>query len=222
MNKNRHTNQTLLQFILRAQQLAQHDARSDRGYAMLMTSMISIAMLSMLAAYMTMTNLSKSSTSAYVDGTNTFYAAESGLNKRAQEFRERFANYSTPSGTVPTATGTTAVNSANIANCFSVSVSATVSATNDFECRNYAFKYNNNIAIVKNANSEIVLSEGDSNSNTSNYVAHTFVAPRQNYAAQPPSVMIIPAGETYAGLQALEYHYTVYATSKTSIVQPSI
>ena len=110
MNKNRHTNQTLLQFILRAQQLARHDARSDRGYAMLMTSMISLAMLSMLAAYITMTNLSKSSTNAYVDGTNTFYAAESGLNKRTQEFREKFANYSTPSGTVPASVGSTVDN----------------------------------------------------------------------------------------------------------------
>jgi Tfp pilus assembly protein PilX len=213
MNKNHHNNQTLIQFILRAQQLARHDARSDRGYAMLITSIISVVLLSLLAAYMTMTNLSKSSTNAYVDGTNSFYAAESGLNKRAQQFREKFANYVNPSGTVPTATGSTAVTAANISNCFSISVNATVSATNDFECRNYPFRYNNNIASVNGAGGGTVLSEGDNNRNTSNYVAHTFVAPKQNYAITPPSVMTIPSGEPYTGLKALEYQYTVYATA---------
>jgi Tfp pilus assembly protein PilX len=212
MNKNHNTNQTLIQFILRAQQLARRDAKSERGYAMLMTSMISIAMLSMLAAYMTMTNLSKSSTNAYVDGTNTFYAAESGLNKRAQEFRQKFANYSTPSGTVPNS-GSTAVTAANIVNCFSISVNATTSATDDFECRNYPFKYNNNIAAVNSANGDTVVSEGDNNSSTSKYVAHTFVAPAQNYARTVPSVITIPSGEPYTGLKAIEYKYTVYATA---------
>jgi hypothetical protein len=167
----------------------------------------------MLAAYMTMTNLSKSSTNAYVDGTNTFYAAESGLNKRAQEFRQKFTNYSTPSGTVPTSAGSTAVTAANISNCFSISVNATVNATNDFECRNYGFKYNNNIATVNGAGGGAVLSEQDNNRNTSNYVAHTFVAPKQNYATTPPSVIVIPSGETYSGLNALEYRYSVYATA---------
>jgi Tfp pilus assembly protein PilX len=213
MNKNHNTNQTLIQFILRAQQLARHDAKSERGYAMLMTSMISIAMLSMLAAYMTMTNLSKSSTNAYVDGTNTFYAAESGLNKRAQEFRQRFANYTTPSGTVPNSVGSTAVTAANIVNCFKVSVSATTSATDDFECRNYPFKYNNNIAATNGANGDVVLSEGDGNSSRSDYIAHTFVAPKQNYATTSPGVTIIPSGETYTGLRSQEYQYTVYATA---------
>jgi Tfp pilus assembly protein PilX len=225
MNKNHHNNQTLIQFILRAQQLARHDARSDRGYAMLITSIISVVLLSMLAAYMTMTNLSKSSTNAYVDGTNTFYAAESGLNKRAQQFRERFTDYINPSGTVPTSVGATAVTAANISNCFSISVNAAISATNDFECRNYPFKYNNNIATVNGSGGGAVLSEQDNNRNTSNYIAHTFVAPKQNYATTPPSVMTIPAGEVYAGLKALEYQYTVYATAtkrnETGAIAPS-
>jgi hypothetical protein len=213
MNKPQNPHQTFLQFMLRAQGLARQDARSDKGYAMLMTSVISIAMLSMLAAYTTMTNLSKSSTNAYVDGTNSFYAAESGLNKRAQEFREKFANYINPSGTVPGSGGSTAVSAANIVNCFSISVNAPIQATQDFECRNYPFKYNNNIASVNAAGGGTVLGEQDNNSNTSNYVAHTFVAPKQNYATTPPSVMTVPSGETYAGLKALEYQYTVYATA---------
>jgi hypothetical protein len=213
MNKPQNPNQTLIQLILRAQLLAQQDVRAERGYAMMMTSIISIVMLSMLAAYTTMTNLSKSSTNAYVDGTNSFYAAESGLNKRAQQFREKFDSYSNPSGTVPTSLGSTAVTAANVANCFSISVGATINALNDFECRNYPFKYNNNIAAARTTSDEIVLSEGDDNNNTSNYVAHTFVAPKQDYATRPPNVTIIPPGEPYTGLRALEYQYTVYATA---------
>jgi Tfp pilus assembly protein PilX len=90
MNKQPNPDRALFHFILRAQQIAQQDGRSEKGYAMLMVSMISIALFSMLAAYMTMTNLNKSSTSAYVDGTNTFYVAESGLNRRAQQLRDKF------------------------------------------------------------------------------------------------------------------------------------
>ncbi len=212
MNKQKNSNLTFVQFLLKAQYLAQEEARSDKGYAMMLTSIISIVMLSTLAAYMTMTNLSKSSTNAYVDSTNTFYAAESGMNKRANELRERFIDYATPSGTVPgSATG--AVSAANISNCFSISVNAAVSATNDFECRNYPFKYNNNIASARSRNGEIVLSDKDSNENTVEYISHTFVSPKQNYTNTPPALTPIPSGETYAGLNAQEYKYTVYATA---------
>jgi hypothetical protein len=213
MNKQKNSNLTFVQFLLKAQYLAQEETRSDKGYAMMMTSIISIAMLSMLAAYMTMTNLSKSSTNAYVDGTNTFYAAESGLNKRAQELREKFTEYATPAGTVPGSVTSGAITAANISNCFAISVNAPVAATNDFECRNYPFKYNNNIAAVKGESADIVLKEQDNNKNSVEYIAHTFVAPQQNYALNPPAPSTIPAGETYAGLRALEYRYTVYATA---------
>ena len=114
---------------------------------------------------------------------------------------------------MPTSIGSTAVTAANIINCFSISVSATISATDDFECRNYGFKYNNNIAAVKSANGDIVLSEGDNNSSTSKYVAHTFVAPKQDYGRIPPGVTVIPSGEIYTGLRSQEYKYTVYATA---------
>ncbi len=224
MNKKPNFDRSFLQFLLRAQQVAQQDSRSDRGYAMLMTSMISIAMLSLLAAYVTMSNMSKSSTDAYVDGTNTFYAAESGLNRRAQQFRERFENYTTPSGTVPAAIGSTNVSAANIKNCFKISVSAGNSATNDFECRNYPFKYNNNVSAAGSGGT-VVLSEQDGNTSMSNYVAHTFVAPKQDYTTTPPSETVIPSGETYTGLRSQEYQYTVYANAtkqdRTGFVAPT-
>jgi hypothetical protein len=218
MSKQPKPDRALLHFILRAQQIAQQDGRSDKGYAMLMVSMISIAMLSMLAAYMTMTNLNKSSTSAYVDGTNTFYVAESGLNQRAQQLRDRFINYSLPTGLSPEQTNRTDyVPPTRISNCFLLGTNLTASATNDFECRNFAYQHNDaSTATVQRTN------DGSSQSITSAdrqiaYNAYTFVADKTNYipGSNPlaPRPITIPAAQAYAGLNALEYWYTVYSTA---------
>jgi hypothetical protein len=177
---------------------------------MVIVSVISIFMFSLLAAYMTMTNLTKSSTNAYIDGTNTFYAAESGLNKRAQQLREKFIGYELPSSngsTVAVATPATF-----ISNCFPVETTA-VPTNNDFECRNYSFRYNNNAATSKSSDGSIVLNDVNNNSNSVNYTAYTFVSANQNYAIAPPTPRPIPAGQTYAGLNALEYIYTVFSTA---------
>ncbi len=230
MNKKINSNLTLLKFILRAQEVAKQDAgivpaansRSDKGYGMIMTSIISIMMFSLLGAYLTMSNLDKASTNAYIDGSNTFYAAESGLNKRAQELREKFEGYSTPSGLSPgQATTSSVVTPANIANCFSLGVT-TNNTSNDFECRNYPFRYSNSTATVKSANSNKDggwgggTEVGEKNSNT-DYNAYTFVADRTTYSTtSTPAAPIpqrIPAGQTYAGLNAQEYKYTVYSTA---------
>jgi Tfp pilus assembly protein PilX len=217
MNKQPNPDRSLIHFMLRAQQIAQQDGRSDRGYAMLIVSLVSIAMFSMLAAYMTMTNLSKSSTNAYVDGTNTFYAAESGLNKRAQQVREQFVDYSTPTGNAVGGT-TSVISAATISNCFGIAPGL-AATSDDFECRNYSFRYNNNIAASKTGSGDTVLSEQNDNNNSVNYVAYTFVADTTKYtdtAKKIPPTVTIDAGQTYAGLRAQEYQYTVYATANAN------
>jgi hypothetical protein len=220
MSKQQHPNQQLIQFILRAQQIALKDARADRGYAMMIVSIVSILMLSMLVACLTVSNLSTSSTNAAIDGNNSFYVAESGLNKRASVLREIFDNYATPTGLSPgQATTTSPVTLANIANCFSLPVTTADSvAGTDFECRNYAFRYNNNIASVRDSNGNIVLGEQDNNRNSVKYIAHTFVADRTKYKDGNPLLGPEPAkissGQAYAGLNAQEHIYTVYSTAK--------
>ena len=177
MNKNHHPNQTLIQFILRAQHLARQDARfshgeaapTDRGYAMMMTAVISIAMLSLLAAYMTIANLTKSSTNAYVDGNNTFYVAESGLNKRADEIRRKFDVSTLPTGTDP----------ATMSECFPLVIasgknSSTYNPNNDFECRNYLFLHAGTSATLKSRSSQNDFGGSTEVTNTTdnvNYVA---------------------------------------------------
>jgi Tfp pilus assembly protein PilX len=221
MKNKPNPERSFVYFILRAQQLAKQDARSDKGYAMMIVSIITIAMFSLLAVYMTISNLTKSSTNAYIDGTNTFYAAESGLNKRADRLRQKFVGYATPTGTV---TNTAA---SLLSTCTSVAVGAAINPADDFECRNYSFTYNNNIAQVTSGGNT-VLSEQDGGRNRINYTAYTFVRPARNYATTPPSLSLIPTGQTYAGLNALEYRYTIYATaakpdpnSPTSAIQPT-
>ncbi len=188
----------------------------------MIVSIITIAMFSLLAVYMTMTNLTKSSTNAYIDGTNTFYAAESGLNRRADQLRQKFVGYTLPDNKTATP------NPANISNCFSLPLTTTPTANNDFECRNYPFQYNNNIAQTTSTDGSgaIVLSEQDGGRNSIQYTAFTFVQDKTDYVAgsspPAPDPKLIPAGQTYAGLNALEYRYTVYATAaKPNLTNPS-
>ncbi len=196
-------NQRLIQLILRAQQIAKQDPQQERGYAMVMVSILTVILFSLMSTYLTMANLTKSSTNAYVDGSNTFYAAESGLNKRADELRQRFIGYAVPTGLSP----------GNIANCFSLPLSTSSSNTaNDLECRNYPFKYNNNSAIVTG-------NDGTTQSQNINkqidYTAFTFVADSTVYApgGLAPLPVVIPPGQIYAGLNVQQYRYTVYATA---------
>jgi hypothetical protein len=205
---------TLFQFMLRAQQIAQQEQGTEKGYAMMITSLLSIVLFSLLAAYMTMTNLSKASTNAYVDGTNTFYAAESGLNKRAQELRERFSLSILPSSV--------AAPPADVSACFAITMAdyrnaSASNSNNDFECRNYRFQHTNNSAIVKSLGNEKAMGgsvEVTNQNDLVNYIVYTFVKPKQDYAVTPPTPQRIVSGEPFAGLNALDYTYTVSATAK--------
>ncbi len=222
--KNQHTppaNTKLLHFMLRAQQIAirtdrcQADKmRSDAGYAMVIVSILSIFMFSLLAAYLTMTNLSKSATNAFVDGNNAFYVAESGLNRRADKLRQKFNDTITPtagSGSTPS----------NISSCFSVATTVT-ETDNDFECRSYGFQSNSSAATVQNTGSTQAwggATQVTNNNQATNYVAYTYVKPTRDYAVTPPTLARIGSGEPYAGLNALEYQYNIYSTAR---INPSV
>ncbi len=208
----------LIHLIIRAQQIAQQNPQQEQGYAMMIVSILSVLMFSMMGAYLTITNLSKSSTNAYIDGTNTFYAAESGLNKRADRLRQRFIGYAVPTGLSPgQTTADESVTPANIANCFPIPISTGSSDTdNDFECRNYAFKYNNNSAKVSSSSSGTVQSANVSKK--IDYTAFTFVADKTIYdptvlPLKAPVPSVIPSGQLYAGLNSQQYRYTVYSTA---------
>ncbi len=220
-NHNHHRRQQLehkklIHFVLRAQQVAKQDLRQEGGYAMMMVSIISVILFSLMGAYLMVTNLTKSSTNAYIDGNNTFYAAESGLNRRADQLRQRFVGYAVPTGLSPgQVTAASVVTPANISNCFSVATSTSTSSTsNDFECRNYAFKYNNISSALSSGNG---LTEVKDVSRTIDYTAFTFVADKTVYdltsGVAAPVRSVIPPGQPYAGLNAQQYKYTIYSVA---------
>ncbi len=235
MNKQMKPDRNLLQFMLRAQQqLARQNAQSsDRGYVMMLTSIITILLFSMLGAYLTMTNLNKSAVAAYADSNNTFYAAESALNKRAALVAAKFDNYGTPSGNGLNRTA------ANIVTCFNPTIGSTPTAAtaanpaDDFECLNFpsTSSSNSNVSYesLTNGNSSSWGGTGTYTTKTdkNNYLAYTFVADTTSYATAPiaptvanpagtpgtPNPKVVPAGQDYAGLNVMEYKYTVYATA---------
>ncbi len=178
---------------------------------MMIVSIVTVMMFSLLAAYLTISNISRSATNAYTEGNSTFYTAESGLNRRSDAVRQKFVNYATPTGTSPGAIAGVIAGPENMAAC--LDVSTTNDGTDDFACQTLEPTYNHltGTTVSKDAATDY--------SNSVKYSAHTFVSDRTNYTdpvRRIPQTQVIPAGQTYAGLSAQEYRYTVYslATSK--------
>jgi hypothetical protein len=212
MHKKAKPDRTLLHFMLRAQQIAQQDGRSDRGYAMLIVSLVSIAMFSMLAAYMTMTNLSKSSTDAYTKGTSTFYAAESGLNARAQLIRQKVGSYEVPIG----------LSASSINACWTAASTDTIqydhsfgtSAINDFGCKNYTFTSRSGSAtdlVVGGNNGSLTTTKVQT---PDNYIATTYVVDNPDNMSTYPKQTLVPTGDLFEGMRMLEYTQRVYSTAR--------
>ncbi len=206
MNDNTNPNRRLLQLMLRAQQLARQDGRSDRGYAMMITSIVTILMFSILAAYMTISNLNRFVSVASTKSSSTFYAAESGLNARAQLIREKVGSYSLPTGTSAT----------NVNDCWSAVPGSPLeySGSNDFGCKNYAFD-----STAGTAN-DLVTGRGGNLSVTQvrqpdRYIATTYVRDNPDRLATYPKQSVIPSGELFAGMRMLEYTHRVYSTART-------
>jgi hypothetical protein len=210
----------LLYIMLRAQLLAKQES-SDRGYVMLFVSILSVMIFSLLAAYLMMTNLSRASTNAYVEGNSTFYAAESGLNQRANAMRQKFIDYGTPKGDSPglLPAGQLA-SSATMAAC--VDGDKANDGSNDFACQTLELNYRHSMGTrVDNGADGKSLTATNFNDNVK-YTAYTFASDRTIYTdpiRKIPQVTNIPSGQVFAGLNAMEYRYTIYsmATSK----QPS-
>jgi hypothetical protein len=91
----------LIKLILRARALETEADGRDRGYIMLVTAVLSVMLFSLLAAYLVLTDLNKTATSAFVDSNNTFMSSEFGLNTRANLVKQTLENYSRPSGNSP-------------------------------------------------------------------------------------------------------------------------
>jgi hypothetical protein len=184
------------------------------GYAMLITAIIAILIFSLLSVYLFSTNLYKSVANSVVDSGSTFYAAESGMNKRANAVRLKFDKYSQPIGQSPV--GLSVVqqmqqcidhNSYNTAG-FATDDTSSI-GTDDFKCQVDSFNYRE--SMWKSTDTNSFTEEYDTSASTpTKYLAYSFV---RKLTGADPDITKIPAGEPFAGLNMQEYKYRVYTTA---------
>ena len=196
--------------MLRAQQLANRESNVG-GYAMMVVSILTVMMFSLLAASLTITNITRSATNAYTESNSTFYAAESGLNQRSDAVRQRFVGYATPAGTSPGTAAGEIAGPEKMAACMDADL--TNDGSGDFACQKLVLNYRQSTGTTVGSQTA-----SDYN-NFITYNAYTFTSDRTIYTdpvRRIPQVQTIPSGQVYAGLNAQEYKYTVYsmATSK--------
>ena len=78
----------------------------ERGIALIMTMMLLSLLMAMLLGYFTLTQTGLATAEANMDSVDGLYAAEAGLNIRADQVRQIFEGYSRPAGSGPSGTST--------------------------------------------------------------------------------------------------------------------
>jgi len=73
----------------------------QRGFALIAVLMLVSLIAALLGAHYLLTRADMSTTKASMDRTRGFYAAEGGLNVRAQQIRSQFEGFNRPAGTPP-------------------------------------------------------------------------------------------------------------------------
>ncbi len=117
--------------------LHQMQTQQEEGYVMITAVTMMLVLLSLMAAYLLMTDIERSTTRSFADSNSGFYAAESGLNLRAEAIRQDFQGYNRPSGVSPTSMDA----------CINQVSGSTGSG--DFACQAYSFQSHNANTYVK-------------------------------------------------------------------------
>jgi hypothetical protein len=180
------------------------------GYAMLITSILAILMFSMLSVYLFSANLYKSVANAVVDSGSTFYAAESGMNKRSNIVRNRFEGYSQPIGNEPSGT-TIAMQMQNCIDNFNSTDAAAIATlgAGDLACDVSDFDYKESVWKATIGDGEKFESQFNNDPDIK-YRAYSFV---KRVTSGDPEITKIPPGEDFAGLNMQEYKYRLYSTA---------
>ncbi len=208
-----------LQLLIQLQKLSSHTR--DSGFALLMASVMSILIFSMLTIYLFSGRLSRSTSNAMIDAGSTFYAAESELNRRANDMRTRVSNFSRPSGTTPF--DSAAINAplgqhiaAMMQSCINPpAVSAAVPfprGSGDFACiqNDNAYSESVNTGSVGAANKTTNISSELKTRTNIKYKSYSFV---QDLSPSTVALTVIPPNNNFAGLRSTDYTYRVYSTA---------
>jgi hypothetical protein len=196
-----------LQLLIQLQKLSR--SKRESGYALLMASMISILIFSMLTVYLFSTRLTKATTNAMIDSGSTFYAAEFGLNKRANDMRSKIGSFSRPTGASPTDTSASGSSTGiRIASMMAKCISGTVAqqGSGDFACRQDSTAYKESKITEKDGQT----SSSFTTSANVNYNTFSFV---QDITPATVALTTIPANNNFAGLKSTDYQYRVYSTA---------
>jgi hypothetical protein len=202
-----------LQLLIQLQKLSSR--RREDGFALLMASVMSILIFSMLTIYLFSSKLSRSTANAMIDAGSTFYAAESGLNKRANEMRSKVGNFSRPVGTKPQdnalSTDPVGMHIASMMQSCINPPAASVAVpfprgTGDFACEQSDTAYTE--SVITGAATR--LSSGLQNSANIKYKTYSFV---QDLTPAVVTLTTIPANNNFAGLKSTDYLYRVYSTA---------
>ncbi len=146
------------------------DRRREAGFALTTALMLIALLMVLLTAYSLVGRVELSTTRATMDMTRGFFAAEAGLNLRADELHQIFVGYNVPDGETPPV-------SPGVLPCSDVDQGA-----GDFECRAHEFQRRDVRTLVV-----------DDPTN--------------------PTNIVVPRGEQFQNLTAIEYSYGVRAAT---------
>jgi hypothetical protein len=191
-----------LHLLMKLQKSFAHEKQN--GYALLMTSVMSILMFSILSMYLFSSRLHKSTANAIVDSGSTFYASETALNKRANIVRQKFSNYTEPDGESLFDTSI----ATRMNNCIDPSAATALKGGGDYACITETIHSKEAILSTKSANGDGISNEVKD----VNYMSYTFVKPTQRPGGAPAELKVMDSGD-YKGLRALDYRYRVYSTA---------
>jgi Tfp pilus assembly protein PilX len=157
----------------------------SKGYTLVVTIAM-LLILSVLLITYAVTSKVDNAASMYSAKSNTgFYTAEAGINLRAKQIRAIFDSRITPAGTPPT----------GWKDC--LDTSTTNDGTGSYACNIQTFT-------LPNATKDSFANQ------IGNQRVITYVQPD---TANNPSNIVIPAGESFAGLSAQENRYDVFSVS---------
>jgi hypothetical protein len=101
---------------------------AERGFALVTVMMLAALVAALVAAHFVLTRIDLSTTRSSMSATRGFYAAEAGLNIRAEQIRDTFLGYGLPAGEPPAELpGTLPCRGGSL-------------GSGDFECKSYAFR----------------------------------------------------------------------------------
>jgi hypothetical protein len=200
-----------LQLLMQLQKLSAR--KRESGFALLMASVMAILIFSMLTVYLFSSRLSRSTANAMIDAGSTFYAAESELNRRANDVRSRIGNFSRPSGVEPldnsppgSALGVRIA--AMMQSCINNTAGGT--GTGDFACQQNDSNYSESVVT---GTQDTGISSGLRTDTNIRYRTFSFVRELPPPGGGTPQLTIIPPNNAFAGLRATDYLYRVYSTA---------